>query len=141
MTQRSRNGCCLRAPSLSMSSPPAICLRRRRTSTGKLAPMLDDSVNLPMAYFGGGDATGRAVVLMEDLTDRGAEFGEATAAASVDEVALGIEQLAALHAQFWKPAALQRFPWLGQTTDIIAIMRFLVTPDHFERYIHRAADG
>lgn len=106
-----------------------------------IAPILDGTVNRPDGYFGRVDSTGRAVVLMEDLTARGATFGEATAAATVDEVSQGVEQLAALHAQFWKPAALQPFPWLGRIADIIAIMRFLVSPDHFARYIHRAPDG
>ena len=106
-----------------------------------VAPLVDASVNRPVGYFGGVDATGRAVVLMEDLTDRLADFGEPTVPVSVDEVAQGIEQLAALHAQFWDPTALQPFPWLGRTADIIAIMRFLVTPEHFARYIHRAPNG
>lgn len=106
-----------------------------------VAPTLSADVNRPLGYFGGVDETGRAVVLMEDLTARGATFGEATSAATVDEVALGIEQLAALHAQFWTAAARQPFPWLGQISDIIAIMRFLVSSDHFARYIHRAAPG
>jgi Phosphotransferase enzyme family len=106
-----------------------------------VAPTLSADVNRPFGYFGGIDETGRAIILMEDLTARGATFGEATSAATVDEVAQGIEQLAALHAQFWKPAALQPFPWLGRIADIVAIMRFLVSPDHFARYIHRAPDG
>jgi hypothetical protein len=106
-----------------------------------VAPILDGAVNRPVGYFGGVDATGRAIVVMEDLTTRGADFGDATAAATVDEVAQGIEQLAGLHAQFWKPAALHPFPWLGRIADIVAIMRFLVSPDHFARYIHRAPAG
>jgi hypothetical protein len=106
-----------------------------------VAPVLDDAINLAIGYFGGIDATGRAVVLMEDLTARGVTFGQASSAATIDEVAQGIEQLAALHAQFWEPGKLQAFPWLGPIGDIGAIMRYLVSPDHFARYIHRAPAG
>jgi hypothetical protein len=106
-----------------------------------VAPALSAEVNRPLGYFGGIDATGRAIVLMEDLTARGATFAEPTSDATVDEVAQGIEQLAALHAQFWKPAALQPFPRLCRIADIVAILRFLVSPDHFARYIDRAPDG
>ena len=106
-----------------------------------IAPLLGDEVNLPIGYFGGVDANGRAVVVMEDLTDREVEFVEATDAVAVDEVAQGIEQLAALHARFWQPDTLRPFPWLGRISDIVAIMRYLVSPGHFAHYIHRSCDG
>lgn len=106
-----------------------------------VAPLLSDDVNRPIGYFGGVDSSGRAVVVMEDLTDREAEFREATEAVAVDEVAQGIEQLAALHAGFWQPDTLRPFPWLGRISDKVAIMRYLVSPDHFTRHIHRACDG
>jgi len=35
-----------------------------------IAPLLGDDVNRPIGYFGGVDSNGRAVVVMEDLTDR-----------------------------------------------------------------------
>jgi Ser/Thr protein kinase RdoA (MazF antagonist) len=47
----------------------------------------------------------------------------------------------AIDAGFVTAALAEVFPWLGRISDIVAIMRFLVSPDHFARYIGRAVEG
>jgi hypothetical protein len=108
----------------------------------ELAHQLTPEINRPTGYFGVVDDQGRAIAIMEDLTGRGVDFCVATSPASVDQVAAGLEQLAAMHAQFWVSECLDAFPWLSEVSGIIGIMRYLVTPDHFADYIHRkrAAD-
>jgi len=69
-------------------------------------------VNAPRTFFTGLDeARGVAVVLMEDFEARGATLGYATRPASVDQVASTLEELARMHAHWWRSRELDRvFP-------------------------------
>ncbi len=67
----------------------------------ELRPAL--SVETPRCYAASFDpATGQFGLLLEDLTERGARFPNATVPVSVDEVEALLDQLAVLHAQFWQ---------------------------------------
>jgi len=67
----------------------------------ELRPSL--SVETPRCYAGSFDpATGQFGLLLEDLTARGAWFPNATLRVSVEEVGALLDQLAALHAEFWR---------------------------------------
>ena len=67
----------------------------------ELRPSL--SVETPRCYAASFDpATGQFGLLLDDLTQRGARFPNATAPVSVDEVGALLDQLASLHAQFWQ---------------------------------------
>jgi hypothetical protein len=67
----------------------------------ELRPSL--SVETPRCYAASFDpATGQFGLLLEDLTERGARFPNATVPVSVDEVGALLDQLASLHAQFWQ---------------------------------------
>ena len=61
------------------------------------------SVETPRCYAASFDpATGQFGLLLEDLTERGARFPNATVPVSLDEVGALLDQLASLHAQFWQ---------------------------------------
>lgn len=67
----------------------------------ELRPSL--SVETPQCYAASFDpATGQFGLLLEDLTERGARFPNAILPVSVDEVGALLDQLASLHAQFWR---------------------------------------
>ncbi len=67
----------------------------------ELRPSL--SLETPRCYAASFDAaTGQFGLLLEDLTERGARFPNATLPVSVDEVGALLDQLASLHAQFWQ---------------------------------------
>lgn len=57
--------------------------------------------------------SGRFVVLMEDITARGARFGIATRPCTAREAAAVLESCAGLHAQYWQsPRLNSEFGWL-----------------------------
>ena len=67
----------------------------------ELRPSL--AVETPRCYAASFDpATGQFGLLLEDLTERGARFPNAIEQVSLDEVGALLDQLAALHAQFWR---------------------------------------
>ncbi len=67
----------------------------------ELRPSL--TVETPRCYAASFDpVTGQFGLLLEDLTERDARFPNATLPVSVDEVSALLDQLAALHAQFWQ---------------------------------------
>ncbi len=67
----------------------------------ELRPAL--SVEAPRCYAASFDpATGQFGLLLEDLTQRGARFPNATVPVSVDEIGALLDQLAALHAEYWR---------------------------------------
>ncbi|MGE0383192.1 MAG: aminoglycoside phosphotransferase family protein [Gammaproteobacteria bacterium] len=57
--------------------------------------------NTPRCFHADFDAGGRGIVLIEDLPARGARLGDARTAATPDEVAAMLDNLARLHARWW----------------------------------------
>lgn len=106
-----------------------------------VAPFLTDSVRQPVAHFAAIDETGQAIVLLEDLTLRGARFGDCEQPLDVDTVADGVRQLAAMQGRFWQGNGLQEFEWLTDIASVAGLMRFLVQPEHFDDYINRERAG
>jgi Ecdysteroid kinase-like family len=58
------------------------------------------------------DDSGEGLVVLEDLIDRGGEFGHSTQHPGVDGVATALTGLAKLHASFWNDPALDQQQWL-----------------------------
>jgi hypothetical protein len=102
-----------------------------------VAPELPDEVNVPDSYFGAVDDSGQAIVLLEDLLDRGARFGQADTPMDADTVDAGLGQLAALHADHWLSPSLASADWLDEASAVGMLMRYLVQPIHFDDYIAR----
>lgn len=71
------------------------------------------SLPVPRLYYGAADdATGRVVLVLEDL--HAARLGDALHGCSTPDAALVIDQLAHFHAQWWNHPQLDAFPWLPQ---------------------------
>lgn len=83
-----------------------------------------NGLEIPKSFFAGAnDANGQAIVILEDLTQRQATFGNATAPMSVDMMAKTMEWLAHLHATFWsKPPVDANIPWPGVVGSLIDVM-------------------
>lgn len=77
-----------------------------------IAPLLP--INKPDCYFGQIEPTTRnGVILLEDLINRGATFGEATHPLTPEQAAGVLSLQARYHAKFWGDANLcARFPWV-----------------------------
>ncbi|KAI1269508.1 kinase-like domain-containing protein [Xylariaceae sp. FL1019] len=88
----------------------------------RMAPSLDHMA-LPKSWWAGHTST-QGIVVMDDLSALGCEYGNPVATWSVDRVKAGIEQLAALHAKTWgvRPAD---YPWLTSDYDqaILTLMQ------------------
>jgi hypothetical protein len=71
------------------------------------------AVNAPAAYYADIDRPTRfGIVVLEDLTLRGATFLCATGPVTVDQVATALEGLARLHASWWASPKLDEHAWL-----------------------------
>lgn len=102
----------------------------------EFASRLRSSVNQPVGYFAGMDDAGQALVLIEDLTRRPVTFNDCEAPLTVDQVADGVEQLAAMHATFWS-VALSSHAWMSDQSALAPLMMYFVQPEHFDDYINR----
>ncbi|KAI2464464.1 kinase-like domain-containing protein [Annulohypoxylon bovei var. microspora] len=80
----------------------------------RVAPSLDH-MELPKSWWAGKTAK-QGIVIMDDLSSQGCEFGTTTEVWPVSRVRAGLEQLAALHAKTWnvKP---EDYPWLTSDYD------------------------
>jgi hypothetical protein len=58
------------------------------------------------------DDSGEGLVVLEDLIDRGGEFGHSTQHPGVDGVATALTGLAKLHASLWNDPVLEQQQWL-----------------------------
>ncbi|MEO5723066.1 MAG: phosphotransferase, partial [Ilumatobacteraceae bacterium] len=102
------------------------------------------AVNRPRCYKAMHDPqTNDYVVLLEDLAP--AEAGDQIAGCSVDQAALVIPELAALHGPRWCDPALKELPWLdAPSSEAIANLQLLVSmvfPGFLERYSARLDPG
>lgn len=91
-------------------------------------------VNLPKVFWCGIEEARQGLVLMEDLDQRNARYGHATAPLSFVDARSAVAQLALLHARYWNDPVLAR---LGSYTDRFAspdypLPRFL-EPEHYRR--------
>jgi hypothetical protein len=82
-------------------------------------------------------ATGAYTVLLEDVA--GARTGDQLAGCTVDEVALAVEAMGALHASRWGDPALASLPWLVRLGEPAAVARLgeltaLVAPRFLRRH-------
>ncbi len=77
-------------------------------------------LNTPECYFADVDEEGaQAIVIMEDLTLRGGQFGHLRITRNQDEVAQGLSLLAAYHSRTWDSPVFgpdHEYGWVLQTT-------------------------
>jgi len=93
-------------------------------------------INQPIGFFAGVDNTGQAIVVMEDLTRRQVTFNDCESSLTVDQVADGVEQLAAMHASFWHDD-LSSHDWVADQGALAPLMMYFVQRQHFDDYIAR----
>lgn len=105
-----------------------------------LACTVAEFVNQPKAFFAASDEDGQAIVIMEDLTRRGVAFGDCELPLSVDQVADGVRQLAAMHAAYWQQP-MTGCDWITGRGSVAPLMMSLVQPAHFGDYIARERAG
>jgi len=79
----------------------------------ELAP--DVPINIPQSYFTAYDEeVGQGIVVLEDMSTRGVEFGHITKSRGPDTVAAVIELQAKLHARFWADPRLDAYRAWGE---------------------------
>jgi aminoglycoside/choline kinase family phosphotransferase len=100
------------------------------------AERLRGALNQPRAYFVGIDGAGQALIVMEDLTRRPVTLNDCESPLTVEQVADGVAQLAAMHAAFWADDKLGADS-ISDLSSVAPLMMFLVQPDHFDDYISR----
>jgi hypothetical protein len=90
-----------------------------------VAPKLDN-MKLPKFWWAGHNST-QGIVILDDLAAQGCGFGNPAESWPVSRVLVGVEQLAALHAQTWHAQAAE-YPWLTSDYDQ-AILTLMDTYD------------
>jgi aminoglycoside/choline kinase family phosphotransferase len=96
-------------------------------------------VRTPRCYHADVDpATAEFVLILEDLAP--ARVGDQVAGCSVDEAALALTELAALHAPRWGDPALERLEWLHRKTDDSNDVGAVLLPALFEGFADRYGD-
>ena len=117
---------------------------------GRLAPNLREArfyqtiaggsiLRTPRAYFCGADpATGRTVLLLEDLSD--ARQGDSVAGCSRDEAERVMAQMAMFHASWWDSPRLERLDWMPPR-DAEADAYQEIYAGAWRSLLEKAADG
>ena len=100
-----------------------------------VAPRLGAGV--PRCFFAAlDDTTGQGVVVLEDLAAAGARFCDARRPLSPDQVAAGLDMLAAWHAR----KDLDD-PWLAGNPHFRPMVRGLLSPEHWDAHIGQTVSG
>lgn len=69
----------------------------------------------PQSYYSDYDVrNGQGIILMEDLVEKKVRFGSNVETLSVEQLASTLADFAALHAQWWGSADLEKMDWLPQ---------------------------
>jgi thiamine kinase-like enzyme len=102
---------------------------------GIVAPQLD--VPLPQAFYSGFDRKSRqAIILMEDLTLRGATFNTPITPLTPEQVAEGLALQAGWHARWWNSMELVEQGWLSKgNPGLREVMNHLLTQEHWDQHL------
>lgn len=92
----------------------------------RVAPKLAH-ISLPRSHWAGHNGADQGIVIMDDLSAQGCQFGNPAQPWPVSRVLAGVEQLAALHAGTWG-ARPEDYPWLTAHYDQ-AILSLMETYD------------
>ncbi len=96
-------------------------------------------VRTPRCYHADVDpATGEFVLILEDLAP--ARVGDQVAGCTVDEAALALTELAALHAPRWADGRLERLDWLNRRTSESEEAGASLLPVLFDGFADRYGD-
>jgi hypothetical protein len=127
---------------LALTALRAVATEARLAASGEALP-----IERPLPYAGGTDRRRlSAVVVMEDVTGRGARTNDATTALTVEEVRHGLQGLARLHAAYWNgrvPVSLGFLrPWhLGRAWAPVSIVSLRNGLRRVERSVPSWPDG
>ena len=88
-------------------------------------------IKLPQFHFAGVDAAGQGALLMEDLSARNVTFGSATVPLPVSVAPVALDQLARLHAFWWKDGELEELDTYPGVLGGVADTFFSV--EHWDR--------
>ena len=97
------------------------------------------TLRTPRAYFSGADpATGRTILLLEDLS--GVRQGDSVAGCSRDEAERVVAQMAMFHASWWDSPSLERLDWMPRR-DAEADAYQEIYAGAWRSLLEKAADG
>lgn len=98
----------------------------------QLADRID--VNIPRAYAARLDeASGKSFVLIEDLLARNASFGTALKPLEAGSMREFVDEMAKLHAAFWRSPNMQELSWLQGGGSLLQSCEAVITPDVWSR--------
>jgi len=102
-----------------------------------LAPAFGDSV--PRCWYAHEDEPGnQGLVIIDDLRAAGATFGRPQATYTVDQVAGGLEALAAWHGESWDRTGVGGFEWLTVGSQLFRpVVQGFLRPEHWDEYMTR----
>jgi len=111
--------------------------RREAEFFGLIAPEID--LPLPMCWFAGAnEEQDQGVIVMENLADSGAMFGDCLQPWPVDRAAEGLGVLARLHGSTW--GSETSHAWLTTVTPVRGVSEVLFGKEHWEHLFVRG-DG
>jgi hypothetical protein len=93
-------------------------------------------VRFPVArcwYAGGNPEQKQGIVILDDLAAAGCAFGDPTEAFTADQVAVGLEVLAGLHAAT-DGADRTRFPWVAAQSPVRNVADVFFTPEYWDAH-------
>lgn len=97
----------------------------------EVAPVLE-GVERPACHFAATDpSSGQSIVLLEDLTERGATFGRATEPLDAEAAASVLEQQARIHATWWDAGAAPVGFEVG-ASGLRLVMEHILGPESWE---------
>ncbi|KAI1851352.1 hypothetical protein JX266_003427 [Neoarthrinium moseri] len=111
-------------PKMIEAQPWTVSLAQREAEFfSKVAPQVRNMI-FPKGWWSGmGEKQG--IAIMNDLTKEGCSFAADVASYEVKKVMNGVEQLAALHAQYWGQSQ-EDHPWIWNNYD--PALKFICTP-------------
>lgn len=93
------------------------------------------TMHIPRCYYAASDDDMQGITMLEDLVSRGVKFGN-WGALSVDQVAALLEQLAKLHARWWRDPILKSLA--GYEKPARDFYKYLVRDKHWDELRGRA---
>ncbi|HTK65817.1 MAG TPA: phosphotransferase [Pseudonocardia sp.] len=94
-------------------------------------------LEIPACYYAGTDDTGRAAVVLEDLTATGVSFGAFDRPLDRDTAALVLEQLALVHAAWWADPVLDGPRLADPLVEGNGLLHYFITGSNWDEQMSR----